>query len=406
MRKQDLLYRYNHQDYSRIIRQLFRDNTELSLEKSLYVYSFDLLKRRLEHLDTIYPKNTLHAVAIKTNSLPGVLEFIVENGCGLEAASYEEVELAIKAGCSPSKIVFDSPAKTIEEIQLCNKFFQGLYLNVNSLSELKRTKEAGNLKIGVRVNPLVDVKSPGIFNVSNKGSKFGIPISLKNEIKKEILASSNICGLHVHAGSEIGNIEGHIEAIGVVYDFAEEMNTLQKNKINFLDIGGGFPAKMSEGNQSGLNGFVAALQERCPNLFKDYQVITEYGRFIHAHNAFALSKVEYNLNYYDPNILIVHLGADLFVREVYSSIAPYHAIHLYQPDGTIKATENHSYDIGGPLCFSGDFIGRNIELPEAEENDLLVVADCGANTISMWSQHCSRKKIKVAYFQEEKVGVS
>jgi diaminopimelate decarboxylase len=406
MRKQGHLYRYSKEDYSRIIQDLLKDNPELETEKALYIYSKELLQNRLEHLEEVYPKDVLHAVAIKTNSLADVLEYIVEAGHGLEAASYEEVELAIKAGCSPNKIIFDSPAKTREEIAKCDIHFPGLYVNANSLQELDRLKETSHLRIGVRVNPLVDVKSPGIFNVSHKNSKFGIPISLEKEILEKIFSIPNIEGLHVHAGSEIGNINGHVEAIGVVYDLAEKINQTQKDTIQFLDIGGGFPAKTKEGTQNGLEQFVENLKKRCLNLFSNYQVITEYGRFVHTHNAFAISRVEYELDYYQPKILIAHLGADLFVREVYSSAAPYHAIHLFDNNGKEKQSDkNECYDIGGPLCFSGDFVGRNIDLPKANEGDWLVVADCGSNTISMWSQHCSREKIRVTYYENKTIEV-
>jgi len=418
MRKQGLLlHRYSKKDYSEIIQKLNeKHGMPLLGRKALYVYSMDLLQNRLDHLEIVYPKNVLHAVAIKTNSLPEVLEYIVKNGNGLEAASFEEVRLAIKAGCPHDKIVFDSPAKTQSEIRTCDLNFKGIYVNANSLVELERFNGTCNLNIGIRINPLVDVKSPGIFNVSNKGSKFGIPITLKEEIKQYAFRIGNsVKGLHVHAGSEIGNIEGHVEAIGVVYDLAEEMNAEQKSKIQFLDIGGGFPAKMEEGEQPSLEPFVTALKKRCPRLFEDYQVITEYGRFVHAHNAFAISRVEYELDYYDPKILIVHLGADLFVREVYSSVPPHHDIHVFGEEGEIRNSPTEKYDIGGPLCFSGDFLARNVALPKvfiAEDRgieyigdderigDLILVADCGANTISMWSSHCSRERIQVVYYQK------
>lgn len=406
------LQRYTKDDYATIIQTLYKKNGVSLLGKdALYIYSLDLLQNRLDHLEAVYPKNVIHAVAIKTNSLPEVLEYIVQNGNGLEAASLEEVKLAVKAGCPNGKIVFDSPAKTLHEIKTCDSDFQGIYVNANSLSELKRLNHTSNLNIGIRINPLVDVKSPGIFNVSNKGSKFGIPITLKKEIKEYAFQlGKKVKGLHVHAGSEIGNIEGHVEAIGVVYDLAEELNAKQAHKIQFLDIGGGFPAKMQAGEQPNLVPFVTALKKRCPNLFKHYQVITEYGRFVHAHNAFAVSKVEYELDYYDPKILIVHLGADLFVREVYSSVPPHHDIHVFAHDGKIKDEPTERYDIGGPLCFSGDFIGRNIELPkvllEEQQEDLILVADCGANTISMWSSHCSRERIEVVYYQKGQLSMT
>ena len=256
-------------------------------------------------------------------------------------------------------------------------------------------KKTQNLRIGIRINPLVDTGSPGILNVSNNRSKFGIPISKKEEIIRYALEMENVSGLHVHAGSEIGRVEGHIEAIGRVYDVAEELNQNQEGKINFLDIGGGFPANMQEGKQKDLVEFTQLLQERCPNLFSDYKVITEYGRFVHAHAAFVTTKVEYILDHTEPQIALVHVGADLFPREIYSSHPPHHQISLLDKDGNIKEGGKQVYDIGGPLCFSGDFLKRDIALSPVKEQDYILIADCGANTISMWSGHCSREKIDI-----------
>ncbi|MGB1217018.1 MAG: hypothetical protein ACPG5P_04035, partial [Saprospiraceae bacterium] len=298
------------------------------------------------------------------------------------------------ANCPSDKIVFDSPVKTQAEIDFCDANYKGLHLNANCFTELDRLKETRNLQIGIRINPLVDTGSPGIFNVSNNRSKFGIPISKKTEIMEYALKMENVSGLHVHAGSEIGKIEGHVEAIGRVYDVAEEINQHQTKKIKFLDIGGGFPANMQEGKQRNLVEFSELLQERCPNLFSEYKIITEYGRFVHAHSAFVATKVEYILDYTEPKIALVHVGADLFPREIYSTYPPHHQITLLDNEGNIKQGETQVYDIGGPLCFSGDFLKRDMNLPEIEEQDHILVADCGANTISMWSGHCSRKKTK------------
>ncbi len=397
MKKQGLLYRDSISDCSRIVQDLFLNKPGLIQEKSLYIYSKKILKNRLDHLKTIFPKNVLHAAAIKTNNLPEVLEFIINEGHGLEAASYEEVELAKKAGCPNEKIIFDSPVKTIEEIKKCDDLFPGLYLNANCLAELDRLKSTKNLKIGIRINPLVDIKSPDIYNVSNHRSKFGIPISLKKEIIEYAKEIKNVSGLHVHAGSEIGNIKGHVEAIGVVYDLAEEINKENNNKIKFLDVGGGFPAKTQEGKQEGLDVFIESLIIRCPNIFNNYKIITEYGRFIHTHAAFVISRVEYVLDHTEPNIILNHVGADLFVREIYSKPAPYHMISILDENGKIKEGKQSKYDIGGPLCFTGDFLKKDIYLPKTEEKDLLLISDAGSNTISMWSTHCSREKVKAVF---------
>jgi diaminopimelate decarboxylase len=355
------------------------------------VYTSEILKNRLNHLTEVYPKNTLHAIAIKSNSHQAVLSEIIKNGCGLEAASFEEVILAIEAGCSAEKIVFDSPVKTVTEIEDCNKNFKGIVLNANCFEELERLKGKQNIKVGIRINPLIDLDNPGIYDVSSSNSKFGIPISDREEIVKYALAMDNCFGLHIHAGSEIGSQENHIQAIASIVDIAETIRSKGK-KLGFIDIGGGIPAKMEEGLQLGLYSFYQALLAISPKI-QDYQIITEYGRFVQAHTAFTISKVEYLLTHCKPNIALIHVGADLFPREIYSSHPPHHEIYVLDKSGKLKTGIRKHYDIGGPLCFSGDFVKRNIELPEIEPGDFVCIADTGANTLSMWSRHCSRKEI-------------
>ncbi len=401
MKKPIHLYRNNIEKCSQILQNKFKENPKLSGEKSLYFYNVSLLENRLNHLREVFTSNNvLHAAAIKTNNIPEVLSHIVNLGYGLEAASFEEVLLAKTAGCPNEKIIFDSPVKTRKEIQTCDQEYPGMYLNANCFAELERLKETNNLNIGIRINPLVDIKAPDIFNVSNNRSKFGIPISEKKKIIFFALNTNNISGLHVHAGSEIGNIKGHIEAIGVVYDLAKEINHVQKDKIRFIDIGGGFPANTKKGKQEGLDTFVKELINRCPSIFNDFKIMTEYGRFIHTHNSFVVSQVEYVLDHTDPNIILTHVGGDLFVREIYSSHPPFHEISILNEKGQVKEGKQQEYDIGGPLCFTGDFLKKNISLPKVEEKDLVIIADTGSNSISMWSGHCSREKIKVIIFSE------
>lgn len=364
--------------------------------KSMYVYHLDLLDERIDHLKDIYPENVIHAVAIKSNNLPEVLKHIVSKNLGLEAASFEEVELAIEAGCEPSKIVFDSPVKTIDELEIGNNKYKGLRINANSFYELDKLSTFDNLNVGVRINPMLKIDSPDIFMVSGKGSKFGIPITEKPRLLEYIKNNKSIKGLHIHPGSEIASLAQHVECIKIVYDFANEINRLIPNRINWIDIGGGIkPEKVSLTQQKGLSDFMDELLIQCPFIFDKFEVITEYGRFVHTYCAYAISKVEDILDYHEPNIALIHLGADLFLREVYSSSPPPHG--FYNISSVSKS--NKHYDIGGPLCFSGDFLAKNERIEEIEIGDMIAITDCGSNSISMWSSHCSRNKPNVVYLR-------
>lgn len=358
------------------------------IEKSLYVYIRAILKDRLAHLKEVFPASTNHAVAIKANSHPEVLREVVKNDCGLEAASIEEVRLAVEAGCPFEKIVFDSPVKTVAEIKECAQEYPGLIINANCFKELHRLFNLKSLRIGIRINPMVDPGSPGIYNVSGAGSKFGIPIDQKYRIVEYALGMVNVLGLHIHAGSEIGSMENHIEAIAKVVSLAEEVRARGK-KLSFIDIGGGVTASTES-----MEPFFKALVARAPKIL-DYQIITEYGRFVQTHCAFVLSKVEYVLDHSTPEIALIHVGADLFPREIYSSPPPKHDYLVLSPEGSLKEGGPKQYDIGGPLCFTGDFLTRNIALPTIEAEDYVVITDAGANSLSMWSRHCSREVVEV-----------
>src|SRR5690606_860395 len=127
----------------------------------------------------------------------------------------------------------------------------------------------------------------------------------------------------------------------------------------------------------------------CPAIER-YQLITEYGRFVHAHNAFVLTRVEYVLRDREPMGVLIHVGADMFVREIYRSAAPLHDMYVLGSNGALKAGAEPPAAIMGPLCFAGDRFPGEHAIGPVEEGDFLAIADCGANTLGMWSSHCSR----------------
>ncbi len=351
--------------------------------KAAIFYDTDLLDNRLDILQRQFPEGTLHAIAIKTHSSPEVLAHIVERGFGLEAASIEEVKMAVAAGITPEKIIFDSPVKTVEEIQYCHQHLAGIYVNANSLQELRRYPSDFSGRLGLRINPLVSSDAPSIFDVAQKSSKFGVPISKKAEILEAFKTYPQLSGLHLHIGSGIKNFAGNIEAIRRVLDLAKAID----RPLDFIDIGGGIDFEDEIGDFS-VKAFVENLKKECSELF-DYQVITEYGKFVHKYNAFAVSKVEYVVeDAAEVGTAFIHLGADLFLRKVYSQLNIQYPYSVLQ---TTPRTAKRRYNIAGPLCFAGDFLFYDLELPKLGEEDLFFIHNIGANTLSMWSRHCSRE---------------
>lgn len=359
-------------------------------EKSLIFYSKELLEDRLAILRRCFPAGTLHAVAIKAQSHPDVLRHIVSLGYGLEAASIEEVKLAIAAGCANDKIVFDSPVKTREEILYCHESVQGLHLNVNSLGELERIPENFSGKLGIRINPLVQTDAPEIFDVVKKNSKFGVPITKKQDIIDACMKYP-VSGLHIHIGSGIRDFSGNVAAVKMMVALADEINALKgKQQIDWIDIGGGIHFESEDGEFS-VREFAETLKKDS-SIFDHYKVITEYGAYVHKHNSFAVSRIEYVLESELKDIAhtaFIHLGADLFLRKVYSSLPIHYPCFVM---GKSDCAAEEKYNIAGPLCFAGDYLYYDLPLPKLAEGDLFVIKDIGANTLSMWSRHCSREE--------------
>ena len=248
-------------------------------------------------------------------------------------------------------------------------------------------------RLGLRINPLIESDTEDIFNVSTKTSKFGIPISRRTQIIQACMLRPEICGLHIHIGSAIKDFSFNIKAISLLVDLATEINALRtksgiSSRINVLDIGGGIHFEQAPSHYTVAN-FTQELK-KIANI-DQFQLVTEYGAFVHKHCSFVLSNIEYVVET-DPRLpanVFLHVGADLFLRKVYSSLNisyPYSIIHQVKGEKPEKL-----YNIVGPLCFAGDILYENLSLPQLQEGDYFIIHDTGANTNSMWSKHCSRE---------------
>lgn len=389
---------------SQIAESIYRNyikNYDKKGTKAYFFYLKDYLDNKLDSLRSSFPEQTTHTIAIKTLAENQVLKHIVARGFGLEAASFEEVLLAKKAGAENKNIIFDSPVKTHQEINYCHKNFKGITLNANCLEELERYPSGFNGNLGLRINPLEKSDAPGIFNLSGEDSKFGVPISQTNEIIEACIRFPEIVLLHFHIGSGIKNFSNNVNAIKKVKNLAVDINTARKNhgvnsQIKTIDIGGGINFGSDSDNFS-LKSFVNQLRT-IDGLFGNYSIITEYGSYIHAGNSFVISDIEYVVprTHPVPSLAFIHVGADLFVRKVYSNLLINYPVHvIYQT--TKRSNETKKYRIVGPLCFEGDVLFTEISLPKLTTRDKLMIMNTGANTMSLWSHHCNRNKPKFVF---------
>lgn len=371
-------------------------------DSSLLFVSWDSLDGYLTHLQSAFDHSEArHTIAIKTQPHLSVLKHIAERGFGLEAASIEEVKLAVSA--KAPYIVFDSPVKRPSEISFCQSLSIPLLLNVNVLEELDRLPAKPNFDIGIRINPQVSTDSPEIFKVSGDDSKFGVPLSERQQILDAIVRYP-ITALHVHSGSSMNDMQGQIDGISEVVALAQEANRLLENtgsprRIDCLDIGGGMAPEVLRDSQSAMQRYTATLKSSLPPLWHDFKIVTEFGQWVHFYTGYAVTDIEYAIERAGKRIAFLHLGADFFMRDAYTQPRSFHFSMLGE-NYQVKQGETVSYDLAGPLCFAGDYVSRDVELPSTIAGDKLLILNTGSNAYGLWSRHCSRtipKMIGVSY---------
>ena len=276
-------------------------------DSALLFVSWNALDAQLDALKLAWGHSRInHAVAIKSQPHPSILRHI-----------------ARAAGCPSERIVFDSPVKRVHEIADCAQNNPGLLVNANSIQELNRLLPfAGELRIGLRINPMVETDAPSVYQVSGDESKFGEAIANRDGIIEAIVAHP-IVALHVHSGSSIKDFEGAIRAIVRIYRLAIEANAALADhgidrRITTLDLGGGLlPELLENGRAPKMDAYTARLRSELPELWTDFDLVTEFGQWTHFHSGYALSDVEYVLERGSRQVAYLHLGADFLLRDAY-----------------------------------------------------------------------------------------
>jgi len=372
-------------------------------DSSIIFYDLDYLEERIRHLASVFPASAVHGIAIKANPLHRILEILNKLNVGAEAASLGEVMIALNAGYDPKKIVYDSPVKTNEELEYA--LSEGIHLNLDSLSEIERVaklmkKIRSTSTLGIRINPQVGVGTILESSVAGEYSKFGVPIKTRrNELMEAFKKYDWLTGVHLHVGSQGCPMELLLQGIGIVYDFAKEINSESgKNQVNIFDIGGGFPVSYDHHTPPpDLVEYATRIKTRFPELFTvNFKLFTEFGRWVHVNPGWTMSRVEYVKHDPGINTAMIHVGADLFIRECLNPSSWQHEYSVLDKHGNLKTDRDTThYNLAGPLCFSGDILAKNVELPVTEEGDYLIIHDTGGYTFSMWSHYNSRQTPRI-----------
>jgi len=373
-------------------KELFAENVPLSeiaqrFGTPCYVYSRKALEENfLAWKNALGLHPHLVCYAVKANSNIAVLNVLARLGAGFDIVSVGELERVLLAGGDASKIVFSGVGKLAYEIERALE--AGIHcFNVESESELHQiqriaSKRNQRARISLRVNPDVDANTHPYISTGLKENKFGVPITAALEIYQEAKRMSHIdiVGVDCHIGSQLTTTAPFLDALDRVLTLVDQ---LQKVGITLqhLDLGGGLGVTYTNETPPTPGEYIAQVLAKLGQ--RSVTLMFEPGRSIVANAGVFLTRVQLIKETPHKNFAIIDGAMNDLIRPA-----------LYQAHQRIEAVSQRAgladiYDVVGPVCETGDFLGKDRELV-IEAGDLLVVRSSGAYGFAMSSNYNSR----------------
>lgn len=355
-----------------------------------YVYSRATIERHWHAFNDAAGEHPhLVCYAVKANSNIAVLNVMARLGSGFDIVSGGELLRVIAAGGDPSKIVFSGVGKTVAEINLALDH-QIHCFNVESTSELERINEIAisrgvQAPISIRVNPNIDAGTHPYISTGLKENKFGIDIDLAEGVYQAAskMPGIKLNGVDCHIGSQLTELSPFLEAVDKLLVLIDKLSA-QGIVLAHLDVGGGLGVPY-EGETPPLPAeYAQALKDKLAG--RKLALIFEPGRAIMANAGILVSKVEYIKLTEHKNFAIVDAAMNDLIRP-----ALYSAWQAIAPVNKSLVRESRNYDVVGPICETGDFLGKNRDLTIAMD-DYIVVRSAGAYGSTMSSNYNSRSR--------------
>lgn len=367
----------------------------------IFAYDFDKIEEYYHQFKSAFSgRKTLICYALKANSNLSVVKKLASLESGADCVSLGEIKRAILAGIPPYKIIYSGVGKQEEEIKEAIKLGI-LFINIESKAELFKVESIAKslntkARISIRVNPDIDPQTHPYISTGLKENKFGIEIQEAKSLylhahKSEFLEP---IGIHFHIGSQLTKLQPIYESAQKIAKLVHSLLAL-KIDIKFFDIGGGLGITYSDETTINPYDYAQSILECLRGL--DLTIICEPGRFIIGNAGVFLVKVLYEKISQNKRFVIVD-GAmnDLIRPSLYNA---YHQIiPLTQSQG-----EKSPADIVGPICESGDYLSKNIELPPLKEGDILAILSSGAYGFSMSSNYNTRPRCAEVAISQGKI---
>ncbi len=385
--------------------QLFAEGAALSaiaerFGTPTYVYSRAHIEAQFRaYADALSGMPHLVCFAVKANSNLGVLNVLARLGAGFDIVSRGELERVLAAGGEPGKIVFSGVGKSRDDMRRALEV--GVHcFNVESDVELERLQavaaELGvKAPVSLRVNPDVDAQTHPYISTGLKENKFGVSIDVAERVyaRAAELPNLDVIGVDCHIGSQLTQLEPFLDALERLLALVDRL-AARGIHIKHLDLGGGLGVRYRDEEPPLAGAYIAAVRERLAG--RELALVFEPGRSIVANAGVLLTRVEYLKHTEHKDFAVIDAAMNDLIRpalyQAWMDIVP------VQP----RAGEARRYDLVGPICETGDFLGKDRELVLAE-GDLLAVRSAGAYGFVMSSNYNTRGRAAEVLVDGEQV---
>ena len=355
----------------------------------LYVYSKASLESGFTAWqDALSGLPHLICYAVKANSNIAILQCLAKLGAGFDIVSGGELARVMMAGGDPKKVVFSGVGKTPAELN--DALDAGIRcFNVESASELKLLESIAARKkmtapVSIRVNPDVDAQTHPYISTGLKENKFGVDEATALELYQQAHTSDHLnpVGIDCHIGSQLTDISPYLEAVDHLLGIIDQLGDMGIT-LEHIDIGGGLGIQYQHEPETGPVALIELLKMRLAQ--RGLEVVVEPGRSIVGNAGVLLSEVVALKHGGHKNFAIVDAGMNDLIRP--SLYQGWHAITpVVQRDA-----ETLTYDVVGPVCETGDFLGKDRDL-SIKEGDVVAVMSAGAYGFVMASNYNSRPR--------------
>ena len=368
-----------------------------------YVYSKHSIEASFNRFKNAFAhRKNLICYAVKANSNIAIINMLARLGSGFDIVSGGELGRVIAAGGDPRKVVFSGVGKTKTEINYALK--KGIKcFNIESESELYRiaavAKELNkDTNVSFRVNPDVDAKTHPYISTGLKENKFGVDVNDAPRLYQIAfeLPHINPTGIDCHIGSQLTDIAPMRDAALKMVELTDALSA-ENIPIEHIDFGGGLGIQYQDESPIDQEDFVSMLLEIMGG--REQEILVEPGRSIVGNSGVLLTTIEYLKHGLNKNFIVVDAAMNDLARP-----SLYSAYHQIDNIDSKNSDPERLYDIVGPICETGDFLGKDRNL-SVREGDVLAIHSVGAYGMTMSSNYNTRPRAPELLIDEDRAYV-